>query len=176
MRFTRQMGDLPYGYDHKYTYGHVGYNLKITDMQAAIGLSQIEKVDGFIAARRRNFALLTEGLTPLEDVFILPKATPNSDPSWFGFPITVRDKAGFTRDEVVQFLNANKIATRFLFGGNLLRQPYMKDQKYRVMGDLTNADIVTERTFWIGLFPGLSPGHIAYMVETLAKFVAGARV
>jgi len=176
MRFTRQMGDLPYGYDHKYTYSHVGYNLKITDMQAAIGLSQIDRVHDFIAARRRNFALLTEGLTALEDAFILPKATPNSDPSWFGFPITVRDKAGFTRDAVVQFLNDNKIATRFLFGGNLLRQPYMQGRPHRVVGALSNADIVTERTFWIGLFPGLTPDHIAYMVETLAKFVAGARV
>jgi CDP-6-deoxy-D-xylo-4-hexulose-3-dehydrase len=176
MRFTRQMGDLPYGYDHKYTYSHVGYNLKITDMQAAVGLSQIDRVEEFIAARRRNFDLLTEGLAPLEDAFILPKATPRSEPSWFGFPMTVREGAGFSRDAVVQFLNANKVATRFLFGGNLLRQPYMAGRPHRVVGDLTNADIVTERTFWIGVFPGLTPDHIAYMVETLARFVHGARV
>ncbi|MBV8684705.1 MAG: lipopolysaccharide biosynthesis protein RfbH [Caulobacteraceae bacterium] len=175
MRFTRQMGGLPYGYDHKYTYSHAGYNLKITDMQAAVGLSQLDRIGEFIQARRRNFRLLTEGLTPLEEVFILPQATPNSDPSWFGFPITVREGAPFTRDEVVQFLNANKIATRFLFGGNLLRQPYMAGRPHRVVGELTNADVVTERTFWIGLFPGLTPDHIAYTVEMLGRFVAGGR-
>jgi CDP-6-deoxy-D-xylo-4-hexulose-3-dehydrase len=175
MRFTRQMGDLPYGYDHKYTYGHVGYNLKITDMQAAVGLSQIDRVEEFIAARRRNFALLSEGLAEWQDLFILPKATPGSDPSWFGFPMTLTTAAKFTRDDVVQFLNANKIGTRFLFGGNLLRQPYMQGRNVRVVGDLTNADIVTERTFWIGLFPGLTPDHIAYMIETLGRFVDGAR-
>ena len=171
MRFTRQMGSLPHGYDHKYTYSHLGYNLKITDMQAAVGLSQLDRVEDFIAARRRNFALLTEGLTPFENAFILPKATPNSDPSWFGFPLTVREDAGFSRDDVVQFLNANRIATRFLFGGNLIRQPYMQGRNYRVVGDLTNADAVTERTFWIGLFPGLTTDHIAYMVETIASFI-----
>ncbi|MEO8813495.1 MAG: lipopolysaccharide biosynthesis protein RfbH [Caulobacteraceae bacterium] len=171
MRFTRQMGNLPYGYDHKYTYSHVGYNLKITDMQAAVGLSQLDRVEGFIADRRRNFGLLTLGLTPFEDRLILPKATPNSDPSWFGFPITVREGAGFIRDDFVQFLNQRKIATRFLFGGNLVRQPYMQGRNYRVVGDLTNADIVTERTLWIGLFPGLTPDHIAYMVETIGDFL-----
>jgi CDP-6-deoxy-D-xylo-4-hexulose-3-dehydrase len=175
MRFTRQMGGLPEGYDHKYTYSHVGYNLKITDMQAAVGLSQMDRVEDFIAARRRNFALLTEGLSAFEDVFILPKATPRSDPSWFGFTLTVRDGAPFSRDDIVQFLNNNKIATRFLFGGNLLRQPYMQGQNYRVVGDLTNADTVTERTFWIGLFPGLTPDHIGYMVETIGRFVHGDR-
>jgi CDP-6-deoxy-D-xylo-4-hexulose-3-dehydrase len=175
MRFTREMGALPEGYDHKYTYSHVGYNLKITDMQAAVGLSQLDRVENFIAARRRNFALLTEGLKPFEDAFILPEATPRSDPSWFGFTLTVREGAGFTRDDVVQFLNANRIATRFLFGGNLIRQPYMQGRNYRVVGDLTNADIVTERSFWIGLFPGLTPDHIAYMIETIGRFVRGDR-
>ena len=175
MRFTRTMGDLPYGYDHKYTYSHVGYNLKITDMQAAVGLSQLDRVEDFIAARRRNFALLTEGLTPFEDRLILPKATPRSDPSWFGFPITVSAEAKFSRDELVQYLNGNKIATRFLFGGNLIRQPYMKNQKYRVVGDLTNADIVTERTLWIGVFPGLTPAHIGYMVDKIGAFLNGDR-
>ena len=143
-------------------------------MQAAVGLSQIERVHEFIAARRRNFALLTDGLKPFEDALILPEATPNSDPSWFGFPITVREGAGFTRDAIVEHLNAKKIATRFLFGGNLLRQPYMQGREHRVVGDLTNADIVTERCFWIGLFPGLTPDHIAYMVETIGKFMKGA--
>jgi CDP-6-deoxy-D-xylo-4-hexulose-3-dehydrase len=176
MRFTRQMGDLPHGYDHKYTYSHVGYNLKITDMQAAVGLSQLDRVEDFIAARRRNFGLLTEGLTAFEDVFILPKATPRSDPSWFGFTLTVRPDAGFSRDDIVQFLNANRIATRFLFGGNLIRQPYMQGRNYRVVGDLTNADLVTERTFWIGLFPGLTGDHIGYMIDTIGRFVRGDRV
>lgn len=176
MRFTRQMGELPYGYDHKYTYSHAGYNLKITDMQAAVGLSQLGRVDEFIAARRRNFALLSEGLAPFEDVFILPRATPRSDPSWFGFTLTVRPEARFSRDEVVRFLNANRIATRFLFGGNLLRQPYMQGRPHRVVGDLANADLVTERTFWIGLFPGLTPDHIAYMIETIGRFVRGEAV
>jgi CDP-6-deoxy-D-xylo-4-hexulose-3-dehydrase len=176
MRFTRQMGGLPHGYDHKYTYSHAGYNLKITDMQAAVGLSQLERVDAFIAARRRNFRLLTEGLSAFGDLFILPEATPRSDPSWFGFTLTVRPEAKFSRDDIVQFLNANKIATRFLFGGNLLRQPYMQGRAHRVVGDLTNADIVTERTFWVGLFPGLTEGHIGYMVDTIGRFVRGERV
>ncbi len=176
MRFTRQMGSLPHGYDHKYTYSHVGYNLKITDMQAAVGLSQLDRVEDFIAARRRNFSLLTEGLTAFEDVFILPKATPRSDPSWFGFTLTVRPDAGFSRDDIVQFLNANRIATRFLFGGNLIRQPYMQGRNYRVVGDLTNADLVTERAFWIGLFPGLTSDHIGYMIDIIGRFVRGDRV
>jgi CDP-4-dehydro-6-deoxyglucose reductase, E1 len=175
MRFTRQMGALPQGYDHKYTYSHAGYNLKITDMQAAVGLSQLARVEEFIAARRRNFALLTEGLAPFEDAFVLPRATPNSDPSWFGFTLTVRADAGFSRDEIVRFLNGNRIATRFLFGGNLLRQPYMQGRPHRVVGDLANADLVTEQTFWIGLFPGLTPSHIGYTVETIARFVKGDR-
>jgi CDP-6-deoxy-D-xylo-4-hexulose-3-dehydrase len=175
MRFTRAMGDLPYGYDHKYTYSHCGYNLKITDMQAAVGLSQLDRVEGFIADRRRNFDLLSEGLATFEDRLILPKATPRSNPSWFGFPMTVRDGAGFTRDELVQFLNSRKIATRFLFGGNLIRQPYMKGRHYRVVGELTNADIVTERTFWIGVFPGLTPAHVAYMIDMIAAFLKGDR-
>jgi CDP-6-deoxy-D-xylo-4-hexulose-3-dehydrase len=176
MRFTRQMGELPYGYDHKYTYSHAGYNLKITDMQAAVGLSQLDRVDEFIAARRRNFSLLSEGLSAFEDLFILPKATPRSDPSWFGFTLTVRPEARFSRDDIVQFLNANKVATRFLFGGNLLRQPYMQGRNYRVVGDLANADTVTERTFWIGVFPGLTEGHIGYMIDTVGRFVRGERV
>ena len=175
MRFTRAMGDLPYGYDHKYTYSHVGYNLKITDMQAAVGLSQLDRVEGFIADRRRNFALLTEGLSAFEDVFILPKATPRSNPSWFGFPLTVRRDAAFSRDDIVQFLDGRKIATRFLFGGNLIRQPYMQGRNYRVVGDLTNADTVTERTLWVGLFPGLTPDHIAYTLQTIGRFVRGDR-
>ncbi|CAN5404516.1 lipopolysaccharide biosynthesis protein RfbH [soil metagenome] len=172
-RFGRKLGQLPMGYDHKYTYGHAGYNLKITDMQAAVGLAQMDRLEEFIALRKRNFALLTEGLKPLDDVMILPQATPNSDPSWFGYPITLRADAGFAREELTQHLDAKKIGTRLLFGGNLIRQPYMKGRNYRVAGELTNANIVTERTFWIGLYPGLSPDHIAYMVETITDFVRG---
>lgn len=174
-RFARRLGSLPYGYDHKYTYGHAGYNLKITDMQAAVGLAQLDHVDSFIAARRRNFALLTEMLKPLEDVLILPEATPNSDPSWFGYPITIRPGSGIDREELVEFLNSKKIGTRLLFGGNLLRQPYMKDRNFRVVGELTNADLVTTNTFWIGLYPGLTEAHLAYATEQLAHFIAGGR-
>lgn len=172
-RFARKLGSLPMGYDHKYTYGHAGYNLKITDMQAAVGLAQLDHLDGFIAARSRNFATLTELLRPLEDVLILPQATPRSQPSWFGYPITIRPESGLNREELVQYLNEKKIGTRLLFGGNLLRQPYMKDRNYRVVGDLTNADLTTTHTFWIGLFPGLTESHLQYTVETLAGFIAG---
>ncbi len=170
-RFGRKLGSLPMGYDHKYTYGHAGYNLKITDMQAAVGLSQLGHLDGFIGARARNFAGLTERLRQYEDVLILPEATPNSEPSWFGFPITIRPESGINREELVQYLNTKKIGTRLLFGGNLLRQPYMKGRNYRVVGELTNADLVTTNTFWIGLFPGLTPDHLDYMAEELGKFL-----
>ena len=171
-RFDRQLGELPMGYDHKYTYSHVGYNLKITDMQAAVGLAQLDRVEDFIAARRRNFALLTEAFREFEDVLILPEATSNSDPSWFGFALTLRDNAPFSRDALVRHLEAHKIATRLLFGGNLTRQPYMKGRDYRVVGDLTNADIITDRTFWIGLFPGIGADHIAFMRDTIRRFLA----
>ncbi|MFM9827177.1 MAG: lipopolysaccharide biosynthesis protein RfbH [Sphingomonas sp.] len=170
-RFARKLGDLPMGYDHKYTYSHAGYNLKITDMQAAVGLSQMDRLDDFIAARRANFALLTELLRPLEEVFILPEATANSDPSWFGYPITVRQGARFTRDALVQHLDAHRIGTRLLFGGNLIRQPYMRGREYRVVGDLANANIVTDNTFWIGLFPGLTQDHIGYATAQIKDFV-----
>jgi CDP-4-dehydro-6-deoxyglucose reductase, E1 len=168
-RFCRKLGDLPMGYDHKYTYTHCGYNLKITDMQAAVGVAQLGHLDDFIAARRRNFDLLTEMLAPLEDLLILPKATPNSEPSWFGYPITLREDAPVSRDELVRHLEANRIGTRLLFGGNLIRQPYMRGRDYRVVGDLTNADVVTERTFWIGLYPGLGPDHLAYTAERMSE-------
>jgi CDP-6-deoxy-D-xylo-4-hexulose-3-dehydrase len=171
-RFARKLGALPMGYDHKYTYSHSGYNLKITDMQAAVGLAQLDRLDGFIADRRRNFALLTDVFKAWEDRFILPEATPNSEPSWFGFPLTLRETSGIDRDEFVQFLNERKIATRLLFGGNLLRQPYMRGRNHRVVGDLTNADIVTERTFWIGLYPGLGAEHFAYVRDVVAEFLA----
>jgi CDP-6-deoxy-D-xylo-4-hexulose-3-dehydrase len=173
-RFARKLGSLPMGYDHKYTYGHAGYNLKITDMQAAVGLAQLGHLDGFIAARARNFAGLTERLRQYEDVLILPEATPNSEPSWFGFPITIRAESGINREELVKYLNRKKIGTRLLFGGNLLRQPYMKGRNYRVVGDLTNADLVTTNTFWIGLFPGLTADHLDYMSEEIGNFLRNA--
>ncbi len=175
-RFARKLGDLPMGYDHKYTYSHAGYNLKITDMQAAVGLAQLDRIDGFVAARRSNFAKLTELLTPFEDVLILPKATPRSDPSWFGFPITIRPDAPFTRDELVHWLEAHRIATRLLFGGNLIRQPYMRRRDFRVVGELANADLVTTNCFWIGVFPGLTDDHLQYMAETINAFLKGGRV
>lgn len=169
-RFDWQLGDLPSGYDHKYTYSHLGYNLKITDMQAAVGCSQMDKAQGFIAARKRNFALLKEGMRALEEFFILPEATPHSDPSWFGFPLTVRAGAPFTREALLIHLNAKRIGTRLLFGGNLLRQPYMLGRPHRVVGGTVQSDIVMHDTFWLGVYPGLTDSHIAYMLETIQHF------
>ena len=167
MRFEHQLGDLPFGYDHKYTYSHIGYNLKITDMQAAVGLAQMDKLDGFVAARRRNFDRLKAGLRSLEDVLILPEPTANSEPSWFGFPLTVKADSPVNRNEVVRHLNERRVDTRLLFGGNLIKQPYMKDRTFRVVGDLGDSDTVMHSTFWVGVFPGLTDAHIDYMVETL---------
>lgn len=166
-RFGWQIGDLPAGYDHKYIYSHIGYNLKLTDMQAAIGLAQLKKLPGFVETRRRNFARLYEGVRDLEEYFVLPEATPHSEPSWFGFPVAVRPGAPFTRSEVVAHLEAHKIATRLLFGGNLVRQPLYKDVEYRVAGELKNADFVMENVFWIGVYPGLCESAVNYMIETL---------
>ena len=169
-RFGWQLGDLPKGYDHKYIYSHLGYNLKITDMQAAVGVAQLDHLDGFIAARRSNFARLRAGLAGLEDLLILPEATPGSEPSWFGFPITIRSGAPFTRDALAIHLNDGGIGTRLLFGGNLVRQPYMKGRNYRVSGELTNADIVVERTLWIGVYPGLGAEAIDHVLDTISRF------
>ena len=169
-RFDWQLGDLPKGYDHKYTYSSIGYNLKITDMQAAVGLAQMDRLPGFIADRRSNFAFLTEQLSDLQDFFILPEATPRSDPSWFGFPMTVRDGAPFGRDDLTRRLDACRIGTRLVFAGNLLRQPYFKGRNYRVHGDLTTSDQVMNSSFWIGLYPGLTRDHLAYIVETIRSF------
>lgn len=170
-RFDWKLGDLPYGYDHKYTYSHLGYNMKITDMQAAVGLAQMDRLEGFIKARRDNFAYLVAGLKALEEFFILPEATPKSDPSWFGFVITLKEGAPFTRDDLVRHLDSNRIGTRLLFGGNLIRQPYMKDRAYRVVGDLKNADVIVERTFWIGLYPGLTHAHLDFAIDQIGDFV-----
>jgi CDP-6-deoxy-D-xylo-4-hexulose-3-dehydrase len=171
-RFCRKLGELPFGYDHKYTYSHCGYNLKITDMQAAVGLAQLDRLEDFIAARQRNFDQLTALFAPLEELFILPRPTPDSQPSWFGYPITLREKTPFSRDDLVQFLDSKKIGTRLLFGGNLIRQPYMRGRDYRVVGDLANADIVTDRTFWIGIYPGLGTDHLEYVVKNIKDFVS----
>lgn len=168
-RFGWELGTLPCGYDHKYTYSHIGYNLKVTDMQAAVGVSQLEKLDGFIAARRRNFQALREGLSGLSEVFLLPEATEGSDPSWFGFPIAVRPESGLRRDEVTAWLESRKIQTRLLFGGNLVRQPAYENTDYRVVGDLANTDFVMNQVFWIGVYPGLTPEMIDYVVQSLSE-------
>jgi len=166
-RFDWELGDLPHGYDHKYTYSHIGYNLKATDMQAAVGVSQLKKLPAFIEKRRENFNYLTQQLSPLQDFFLLPQPTPNSTPSWFGFPIYVRPEAPFTRDEAVHWLEAHKIGTRLLFGGNLIRQPAYRHQNYRTVGDLHNADEIMRRVFWIGVYPGLTQSMLDYVAEML---------
>jgi CDP-6-deoxy-D-xylo-4-hexulose-3-dehydrase len=174
-RFGHQRGDLPFGYDHKYIYSHVGYNLKVTDMQAAIGYAQLDKVDEFCAARRRNFAALHEGLRDLRDELILPEATPRSDPSWFGFPIGLREGAGLVRRDVVRYLEERKIATRQVFAGNLVRQPAYADIEHRRIGHLANSDYVMNEVFWIGVYPGLEAPQIAYTVDVLHDAVATLR-
>ncbi|MGZ3276979.1 MAG: lipopolysaccharide biosynthesis protein RfbH [Caulobacteraceae bacterium] len=169
-RFDWQLGELPHGYDHKYVYSHLGYNLKITDMQAAVGVSQLAHLEDFIAARRRNFDRLKAGMEAFEEFFVLPEATPGTEPSWFGFLLTVREDAPFTRDQIVRHLDANKIGTRLLFGGNLVRQPYMLGREFRVVGDLANSDRIMRQTFWIGVYPGLSEAAIDYMLEVITGF------
>ena len=170
-RFEWQLGDLPYGYDHKYTYSHIGYNLKLTDMQAAVGVAQLKKLPSFIETRRRNFAFLYEGLCDLEEFFILPQATAGSEPSWFGFPLAVRPGAPFSRDDVLRYLENYKIATRLLFGGNLLRQPAYKNVHHRKVGDLANSDFVMNQVLWMGVWPGLTREMLSFVVETLHSMV-----
>lgn len=170
-RFEWRLGELPYGYDHKYTYSHLGYNLKITDMQAAVGCAQLDRLDEFIARRRVNFNRLKARLKKHEDIFILPEATPKAQPSWFGFPISMRKNAPFARDELLKYLDHKKIGTRLLFGGNLVRQPYMKGRNYRVHGALDASDKVMRDTFWLGVYPGLGDGEIDYIVECIGCFV-----
>ena len=174
-RFDWQLGDLPCGYDHKYTYSHIGYNLKATDMQAALGASQIEKLPAFIERRKDNFKNLYSSLKELEDCLILPEATAGSDPAWFGFPIGVREEAPFRRDELTRALEQNKIGTRLLFGGNLLRQPAYKECEYRVIGNLPNTDFAMNNVFWIGVYPGLTQPMLEFMVEVIRDFVAKAK-
>jgi len=169
-RFGWKLGDLPEGYDHKYTYSHIGYNLKATDMQAALGLTQMKKLDGFIAARNKNFNYLYSRLNGVEGL-IMPKATEHSEPSWFGFPITLDQKHPVNREELLRFLDSKKIGTRLMFAGNILKQPAYKDVDFRVVGDLTNTDIVMMRTFWVGVYPGLTEPMLDYIVENIIEFV-----
>lgn len=171
-RFGRALGQLPFGYDHKYTYSHAGYNLKITDMQAAVGVGQLERLDDFIAARRMNFAKLTALFKQYEEFFILPEATPRSEPSWFGFPLTLREGAPFSREDLTKHFDAHRIGTRLLFGGNILKQPYFRGRNYRVVGELTNADLVTTSTFWLGVFPGLTDDHFGFINDVVKNFLA----
>ncbi len=174
-RFDWQLGSLPCGYDHKYIYSHIGYNLKATDMQAALGASQLTKLPEFIARRKANFHHLKAALAGLEEYLILPEATAHSDPSWFGFPIGVREDAPFRREDLTRALEANKIGTRLLFGGNLLRQPAYQDCEYRVAGELRNTDFVMNNVFWVGVYPGLTPPMLDFVAKTITEFVAQSK-
>ncbi|MDR3578462.1 MAG: lipopolysaccharide biosynthesis protein RfbH [Oryzomonas sp.] len=179
-RFTQQFGELPYGYDHKYVYSHFGYNLKVTDMQAAVGCAQLEKLPGFIAARQRNWQLLRDGLADLGDRFILPEPTENSDPSWFGFLLTVREDAGFSREQVVAHLERKGIQTRMLFAGNLIKHPCFDEMRkegtgYRIVGSLDDTDRIMRDTFWVGVYPGMTDEMLDYMIETIKDFVLQTR-
>jgi CDP-4-dehydro-6-deoxyglucose reductase, E1 len=174
-RFDWQLGTLPCGYDHKYTYSHIGYNLKATDMQAALGLSQLDKVEHFIQVRRDNFAYLWRALEPLQDVLMLPVATEGSNPSWFGFPLGVREDAPFTRDQLVKALEGQKIGTRLMFAGNLLRQPAYEGIELRQIGDLPNTDFVMRNVLWIGVFPGLNRAMLDHIIQTIGQFAAQAK-
>ena len=174
-RFTQQFGELPKGYDHKYVYSHFGYNLKATDMQAAIGCAQLEKLPDFIEARKRNWKILREGLADLSKKFILPEPTKNSDPSWFGFLLTIKDNAGFTRDSFVNHLEKNGIQTRMLFAGNLIKHPCFDELRdksggYRVTGKLSNTNIIMLRTFWVGVYPGLTNEMLQFMINTMRGY------
>lgn len=172
-RFGWQLGSLPQGYDHKYTYSHIGYNLKITDMQAACGLAQLDRLGGFIATRKRNFEHLGAALADARDFLVLPEATPGSDPSWFGYPITLRPEAGVNRVDLLQYLDQHKIGTRLLFAGNLVRQPSMAGRNFRVVGELPVADRIMRDTFWIGVWPGLTEAQLGYTAGLIRQFVAG---
>jgi CDP-6-deoxy-D-xylo-4-hexulose-3-dehydrase len=169
-RFHWQLGDLPFGYDHKYTYSHLGYNMKITDMQAACGLAQLERLNEFILKRKENFNFLYKNLIELEEFLIFPEPEKNSDPSWFGFALTLKKNNKYHRNDIIKYLDANKIGTRLLFSGNLTKQPYMKNINFKIHKDLKNTDFVMENTFWIGLYPGLSQEHMEYSVLKIKNF------
>ena len=170
-RFAWNFPTMPNGYDHKYIYTHIGYNLKITDMQAACGLAQISKLDEFILARNNNFKYLNSHLNELKDFFILPQSTTNSEPSWFGYLLTLKDNIKFSRNDLVQFLNEKKIGTRLLFAGNVTKQPYFINQDYRIIKDLKNTDKVMKDSFWLGVYPGLNKNHLDYVIENIREFV-----
>jgi CDP-6-deoxy-D-xylo-4-hexulose-3-dehydrase len=170
-RFTQKMGELPLGYDHKYTYSHMGYNLKITDMQAACGLAQLEKAQQFIQARKNNFAILKEMLKDCEEFISLPEATEHSDPSWFGFSITLKENCPVSRLDLLNYLEQNKVGTRLLFAGNLTRQPYLVDANYRISGDLTNTDNIMNNTFWIGVQPALTREMLEFAAQKIAIYL-----
>jgi CDP-6-deoxy-D-xylo-4-hexulose-3-dehydrase len=174
-RFTQQFGSLPPGYDHKYVYSHIGYNFKVTDMQAAVGVAQLAKLPDFVTRRKVNFQEIYRMLETYQDRLILPRATPNSDPAWFGFAITLQERAGFSRNDLTRFLEANRIETRNLFAGNLLRQPAFMDIEKRVVGDLTNTDIITGRTFFIGVYPGIGGSQLDYIDAVFSRFMKGER-
>ena len=170
-RFCWKLGDLPEGYDHKYTYSHLGYNLKITDMQAACGLAQLERAPIFVQQRKKNYSLLKERLAVCNKFLLLPEATPNSNPSWFGFPVTLRESSPVNRLDLLQYLDQNKIGTRLLFAGNLTRQPYMTGRNYRISGDIVNTDIAMNDTFWLGIYPGLGEAQFDYVAEKISNFL-----
>ena len=174
-RYDWQLGGLPYGYDHKYTYSHIGYNLKLTDMQAAIGVSQLAKLPAFIAARKSNYAYLRAQVAEMEEFFLLPEPTPNSDPSWFGFPLSVNEGAPFERTALLRHLDERKVGSRLLFGGDLTRQPAYEGLPFRVVGELVNTDYILRNSFWIGLYPGLSEPMLDYAMGTLREFVRAQR-
>lgn len=169
-RYCQQLGQLPFGYDHKYTYSHLGYNLKITDMQAACGLAQLTRLDDFVQKRKDNFNYLKAKLQECSEFLILPEATPNSEPSWFGFPITIKETAGFTRGELLAYLDDNKVGTRLLFAGNVTKQPYMQGRSYRIVGELSNSDRIMNQTFWVGIYPGLTQEMLDYTAEVIGQF------
>lgn len=169
-RFCQKLGKLPEGYDHKFTYSHLGYNLKITDMQAACGLAQLDRLDGFIESRRSNFQTLLDHLAEARDVFILPSATEGSNPSWFGFPVTIRETADFRRVDLLQYLDERRIGTRLLFGGDLTKQPYMQGRNFKVIGELRNTELILGNTFWVGVHPGLSQRMVEHIAHSLLTF------
>lgn len=169
-RFCQKLGELPFGYDHKYTYSHMGFNLKITDMQAACGIAQLERARGFIQTRKDNFKYLSNKLQTCSEFLILPEATKGTDPSWFGFPLTIRESSGVSRVDLLQYLDQHKIGTRLLFAGNLIKQPYMQGREFRVHGDLKNTNLVMTNTFWVGVYPGLTEEMLDFIVQKIELF------